>query len=177
MKYAVLPRRASGHWCQRLEMSSSPVIRCLMHFFALTLLTTPILTIFIRPDVVTILKHGGIQLLFVRESHPILRPVKLNFTPSACQWRHSQTAWFCHSESEADSPSFEGQEELGPLECHGRTHSQLCMSDLQRTMLVGPFFSRPGEWHSIGSACQSATLGCRSHQHAIAQMRSDVYCL
>jgi hypothetical protein len=106
----------------------------------------------LRSDMVARLQYGGPLVLFAPTPKPVLPRVPPAFSPAGCQWRPVETAWFCRSVTEAGSPAFEGRVQEGPLKCAGRMHAHICTSATLRTLVAGPFFSRPGEWHSMGSA-------------------------
>ena len=97
------------------------------------------------PDVLVIVNHSGVRTLLAAPLEPTAPRVLPSYMPADCAvWQPVRHAWFCLSPNEAGAPSFEGRELLGPLDCGGRTHAQLCRSELRRLLIVGPFFSRPG---------------------------------
>ncbi|KAL1510680.1 hypothetical protein AB1Y20_006976 [Prymnesium parvum] len=106
--------------------------------------------VLLRPDLVAAAQYGGLRLLLSPEPQPPTPRTPPNFSPRGCRWRASRPAWFCRSATEAGSPSFEAREALGPLECASRAATHLCAAPSTRTLLAGPFYSRPGEWHSLG---------------------------
>ena len=67
-----------------------------------------------------------------------------------CDWQLSSLpAHYCRNENEASSPTFEAHEIDAPLLCPETAYSQICSHGNIRALLVGPFYSAPGEWHSI----------------------------
>ena len=67
-----------------------------------------------------------------------------------CDWQLSSLpAHYCRDENEASSPTFEAHEIDAPLLCPETAYSQICSHGNIRALLVGPFYSAPGEWHSI----------------------------
>eukprot|EP00966_Prymnesium_polylepis_P216764 5017978-Prymnesium_polylepis.1 len=124
-------------------------------FMQLTVALVPMSMLYVvifRHEVVDVMNFGGMRALLAPETQPTMPRALPDFRPAGCEWRPTRTAWFCRSTSEAGAPSFEGREAVGPIQCSGRTHAQLCASETLRTLMVGPFFSEPGQWHSMGAS-------------------------
>ena len=66
-----------------------------------------------------------------------------------CRWQVAAPAQYCVHDREADSPTFEAHELDAPILCPDRAHAQVCKQGDTRALLVGPFASAPGQWHSV----------------------------
>ena len=70
--------------------------------------------------------------------------------PKICMWTPSTrtAAWFCLTDG--PSRTFELDEAELPASCKRRAAVRTCASGRVRAMIAGPFYTRPGEWHTLG---------------------------